>query len=252
MKPELQISTLNSIIRNSFIGWLTVGVISLMFSGMASAGSMVGSECTSISERPLSDFLDVQGTSGSSFFPPVPDYVGFAGGDFEYFALVDYAGLANETIVQEGGNSLGTEFSGRILECALSNGTARISIVLETRNAMGFAQSIQDLIDNGFDFAGTDTIFGNKAVDIADGAQAAVGSSSLRTSFFIAGPGEDLPDFFAVVNDSETYGPYSFDFRSTTVGRRPDGTKARLRIQQVCTAEKGGDQICSREIVDLN
>ncbi len=252
MKPELQISTLNGFIRNSFFGWLTVGVMSLVFSGMASAGSMVGSECTSIFERPLSDFLDVQGTSGSSFFPPVPDYVGWAGGDFVYFALVDYAGLANEAIVQEGGTSLGTEFSGRILECALSNGTARISVVLETRNAMGFAQSIQDLSDNGFDFAGTDTIFGNKAVDIVNGAQAALGPSTLRASFINSSSGAPLPDFLAVVNDSETYGPYTFDFRSTTVGRRPDGTKARLRVQQVCSAEKGGEQTCSREIVDLN
>jgi hypothetical protein len=47
---------------------------------------LVGENCTT---RPLSDFLNAQGSS-SSFFPPVKDYVGWTDGNFTTFALVDY------------------------------------------------------------------------------------------------------------------------------------------------------------------
>ena len=110
---------------------------------------------------------------------------------------------------------------------------------------MAFAQSIEDLTNNDFDFANTPTSFGNKAVDIANGSDAALGNSSLRTSFIISAPGSALPDFFLVINDSEQYGPYTIDFRATSVGMKPDESKARLRVQQVCSAEKGGQQVCT-------
>ena len=51
---------------------------------------------------------------------------------------------------------------------------------------LGFAQSIAELIDNGFDFANTPTNFGNKAADVAAGAPAAVGPVTFVTSFTIA------------------------------------------------------------------
>ena len=206
-----------------------------------------GNDCK---RRPLSDFLNAQGST-SSFFPPVQDYVGWADGDFVTFALVDYAGLANAWLESQG-ISLGTKSSGRILECELADGTAKISVVLNTRKALGFAQSIEDLIDNDFDFAGTDTIFGNKAVDVANGEDPALGPVSLRTSFIINAPGVVLPDFLDVINDPVTYAPVTVDFRSTTVGTLPDGTRARLRVQQVGATDPDGVLVFSREIVDLN
>jgi hypothetical protein len=199
--------------------------------------------------RPLSDFLDEQGTT-TQFFPPVADYVGWFDADFVNFALVDYAGLANDAL----NLSLGTSVSGTVLECSRDGGRAEISVVLSTRKALGFAQSIAAITNNGFDFASTPTIFGNKAVDVAAGAPPAVGPATLRTTFFIDKPGDPLPDLTVLVNGN-TYAPWTLDFRSTTVGTH--ATKARLKVQQVgaCVGACVDSQELisfSREIVDLN
>jgi hypothetical protein len=63
--------------------------------------------------RPLSDFLDAQG-GPVQFFPPVEDYVGWFDAPFVNFALVDYAGLANDYIEEGAGESLGTTSSGSV------------------------------------------------------------------------------------------------------------------------------------------
>ena len=55
--------------------------------------------------RPLSDFLDAQGST-VIFFPPVADMLAWVDLGFEYFALVDYAGLADDYVAFETGNSL--------------------------------------------------------------------------------------------------------------------------------------------------
>ena len=76
------------------------------------------------------------------YFPPVKDYVGWADAALTTFALVDYAGLANEYIKAQTGHSLGTEVKGYVLECALASGRAQITVALFTTNALGFAQSV--------------------------------------------------------------------------------------------------------------
>ena len=207
--------------------------------------------------RPLSDFLNAQGEL-VQFFPPVNDYVGWFDAPFVNFGLVDYAGLANDYITDQTGQSLGTTSSGRILECELPDGRAKVSVVLNTKKALGFAQSIAEIIDcvdfADFDpsFLCADTIFGATAQDVVAGAEPAVGPASLRTSFVISAPGEPLPDFVDVVNDPATYKPVTLSFRSTTVGKRPDGTRARLIVQQVAATDADGNLVFSREIVDLN
>ena len=59
--------------------------------------------------RPIGDFLDAQGQT-SDFVPPVPDYAGWIDSGFITFALIDYAGLANDWIEtkSKGKISLGT------------------------------------------------------------------------------------------------------------------------------------------------
>ena len=98
---------------------------------------------------------------------------------------------------------------------------------------MGFAQDIAELIASDFDFANTPTIFGNKAVDIAEGAPAALGSAELYVSFRIEVPGAPLPDFFDVVNATErsgklVYGPVTMTFTSLT----EDGEGNCLTVNQ--------------------
>jgi hypothetical protein len=123
-------------------------------------------------------------------------------------------------------------------------------VTLVTANALGFAQSIEELIANDFDFAGTETNFGAKTVDVAAGATPAKGPAKLTTTFTIAEPGALLPDFLDVLNTTE-FAPASLDFSSKTIGRLPDGKRAVLEIEQVATQSEDSDWIYSVETVDI-
>ncbi|MGB5406223.1 MAG: hypothetical protein WBN43_05450, partial [Thiogranum sp.] len=89
-----------------------------------------------------------------------------------------------------------------------------------------------------------------KAVDVAAGAEAAKGTAKLTTTFTIAGPGLPLPDFLDV-NFTENYKPASLDFHSTTIGRLPDGQRARLIVDQVATQGEDGAWMYSVEDVEI-
>jgi hypothetical protein len=218
---------------------------------MGEAGPLVGNNCLQVTTRPLSDFLDAQGTT-SLFFPPVQDMLGWTDGPLINFGLVDYAGLANAYIEETTGTSLGTSMNGTVIECARGDGTALILVVLKTANALGFAQSIEALINNNFDFLHTPTIFGAKAQDVLTGATPALGAADLRTTFVIGHPGDPLPDIrIAFQSNDPDVRPITLAFRSTTVGTRPDGTRARLSIQQVGATDQDGILIFTTEIVDI-
>jgi hypothetical protein len=233
--------------KKSLTVFALIGFICPLPSQAGTQGDLTGCHT-----RPLSDFLDAQGST-TEFFPPVPDMLAWTDADFINFALVDYAGLADKYIQQATGKSLGTRVHGRVLECPTDDGGAKISVVINTSKALGFAQSIQDLFDSGFDFLGTPTIFGVKAQDVVARAAPALGPTSFHTTFYIDEAGAPLPDIRpAFQNDDPDVRPISVDFRSTTVGLLPDGTKARLRIQQVGATNADGDLVFSREVVDLN
>jgi hypothetical protein len=198
-------------------GLVIAAVVALALPSLVQAA---GQDCVDVNIRPLEDFLSAQGSS-ISFFPPVPDYLGWSGADSETFALVDYAGLAAAYLTGKSVD-LGTEVRGVVTECELTDGSAQVSVALVTDNAMGFAQDIATLIADDFDFAGTDTSFGNKAVDIAGGEPAALGSADLYLSFRISAPGDPLPDALDVLNamgennKKLLYAPIVLTFASVT------------------------------------
>ena len=209
--------------------------------------------CVSVTTRPLSDFLEAQGST-SLYFPPVQDMLGWVDGAVINFGLVDYAGLANAWIEDTTGTSLGTRVSGSVVECELSEGgPAEVSVDLRTKKALGFAQSIEDIINNNGDFLNTPTIFGAKAQDVVAGADPALGPAHFRMTFVIPAAGAPLPDIQLAFQSpySPDVRPFTLDFRSTTIGARPDGTRARLRIQEVGAAAAGEDAVFTREIVDI-
>lgn len=233
-----------------------------LFPLLVQAGAMGNSDCVSVNNRPLSDFLDAQGTENDPpmFFPPVPDYVGWAGdfagvcgepGTFQgTFGLVDYAGLANEFIMNNGGQSLRTKIKGQVKECVLADGSARITVNISTSKGLGFAQSIDALCQNGFDFANTPTNFGNKALDVLNGAPAAVGQVTFKTSFTVDNPGDELPDFLNVAFGNE-YAPATLYFRSRTFAARPGGSPTFMRVLQKATVAPGADWVYTVEEVEI-
>ena len=195
----------------------------------------LGHQCMKVNIRPISDLLKTQGTT-ANFFPPFPDYLGWADGyfpNFTYFALVDYAGLANNYIKKNGGHSLGTEVKGTVIECVYSDHT-QVTVTLATTKALGFAQSNEDLSKTNYDFANTPTIFGHKAYDVLfNKAEPALGPVAFLVSFSMPGPNMPLPNLLDVVTDQSQYAPVKVSFTSTTLGKRADGTKAALYVHQV-------------------
>lgn len=201
-------------------------------------------------KRPLEDFLDAQGST-ALFFPPVGDMLAWTDLEFINFGLVDYAGLASEYL-ESADVSLGTEVKGRLLECANKDGTFTVKVLLSTENALGFAQSIEDIVANDFDFLATPTIFGEKAQDVAAGAEPALGSVRLHTTFTVDNSGDPLPDLRILFQEQlADYAPATVDIRSTVYGRLTDGTEATMRIQQVAETNESNELIFSREIVDI-
>lgn len=240
--------------KNAVIFTAVLAILSPLSS---KADSLVGDSCVHATSRPLSHFLDVQGTLNDppQFFPPVRDYVGWAGGNGINFALVDYAGLADKYIKAQTGNSIGTTVNGFVLECTLPNGRAQVTIKLLTTKALGFAQSIQDLADNSFDFLNTPVIFGAKAQDIINGAKPSVGVISFSTTFTLSSPGANLPDLTDVVFNPVVYAPVKISFKSTTFGKCSNGTKARLDVHQTGSTNDLKELVFKKEkvkIVDKN
>jgi hypothetical protein len=207
---------------------IALSMAAFLFPVMGQAGTQanLATDCVT---RPVADFLTAQGTQ-STFFPPVPDYVGWADGPPVTFALVDYAGVADAYV--QGQPGFGSwqpwtlvESSSSMLECLLPGGKAEIRLHLVSDNAMGFAQSIAALTDNGFNFLNTPTIFGEKV----QGAQGklAFGSATLSTTFTIPAPGAPLPDYLVVLSQMDRsgklmYGPVTLDFTSATQGPPSD------------------------------
>jgi hypothetical protein len=181
--------------------------------------------------------------------------LGWTDGRLINFGLVDYAGLANAYIEEttSGTTSLGTVVSGTVTECARDDGTAVISVNLITENALGFAQSVQDLSDNHFKFLKTPTIFGAKAQDVVAGsAPPALGSAQFQMTFVIAHSGDPLPDIrIAFQDNNPDVRPITLDFTSTTDGTLPDGTGASLHIHQMGATDNKGKLKFSVETVDI-
>jgi hypothetical protein len=195
-------------------------------------------------QRPIDDFISTQGTycvpdGGGGcviFVPGIANFVGWGdskslGSDHLIVASVDYAGLANRSIeARSPGFTLGTTFSGTVVERALPDGRAAVTVVLLTENALTFAA--ED------DFVTGKLLFGSRAVEVLAGAQPALGDSQFRIAFTNTAPGAPLPDLvqllFAPAPGQELKN-YSFSAEAhlgkTAVTVVQTGNAARTNIQ---------------------
>lgn len=220
---------------------------------------------------PISDFLAVQGQT-SVYIPPVQDYVGwgqalctsgglscmsppYAGLCFGDAAGVDYAGLADRFIVQQGGQSSGTEMDGHVLLRQLANNRMEVTVSLHTRNALAFviAPPPSKLIPgtscaapSDVDFATWPVALGARANSVPPLAQRALGESFFHITFQnpAGGPLPDLIDLFNNrFSDIEEY-----SFHAVADGPMPGGGHGTVTVQQ---AGKGSRENLQPAIVNL-
>ncbi len=206
------------------------------------------------SQRPLSDFVSRQGSyclvmnpDGSPncqtshygagagcflFLPPTPNFTGWSDPNAQLSASVDYAGLMDQTLqtMTGGAKSLGTSFSGMVSERPQADGTAEVTVILDTHNALTW-------VVQGFDYAADPLVFGHRVQDVASGATPALGDSHLKIVFNNSRPGALLPDveelFFCRLQDVKFA---SFEVRAAgTLGPasgQPDGTPGFMQTTQ--------------------
>lgn len=179
-------------------------------------------------QRPLSDFLDAQGTQ-SIFFPPVPDYIGWgsirnARSPVVYFTLIDYAGLANQWLIDQGKPDLGTEVTGTVVEKARRDGSAEVSVTLKTRNALAWAAPFTETFD-------APAIFGATAADVVAGATPALADVEYRITFSNTAPGAPLPDLINVFFSGD-YQISNYAFQAHAKGEYCDGETGSMTVSQ--------------------
>lgn len=207
--------------------------------------------------RPISDFVDEQGTyciGGNPrdcflFVPPVDNYIGWDNirldsnpppRELIRLASVDYAALANAYIERASGGtvSLGTTTDGTIIERRLPDNRAEVTVLLRTRNALVYI--VRPTADpDDIDFASGPLLFGVRAPDVLAGATPALGESFLQVVFINTAPGAELPDleqlFFAPKPGQE---PIYISFRVRADGELrtafgvADGTPGRVEVVQ--------------------
>jgi hypothetical protein len=227
---------MNRVLKNH-LQLLAVAVVATVVAGMASADGPAN-------KLPLSAFLDAQGTQ-NIYIPPVPDYWGwvapppgvktpapsYVGGNE---ASCDYAGLANEWLVANGGPDLGTSVTGSVTERSVSDGRILVQVELHTTNALTFGLRVTAAPYG--DFATDPLIFGARAQDVLAGATPGIGEC--HASFAWKQSPGPLLDF----NHPETDPNFEFvslSFRANAsgpltalAGYGPDGTPGRLFISQ--------------------
>ena len=192
-------------------------------------------------QRPFNDFLKTQGVTTQYFAHP--DISGWVDGGVITFALVDYPGVIAKWLKTEYGVNLQTKVCGSIWEEELPDGTARVTVKLKTSNALGFAQSTADLAASNFDWEGTDEIFGQKASDVGQGEEPALGWVCMELCIIIPEPGAPLPDLIDAVNDPEGFGLLKFSIAAFVCGMDAEGDSALLMVVQVAVWDEDNNAL---------
>lgn len=179
---------------------LVMGLLALVVVPLALADdTTIDSVSAASKRRPIQEFVDAQGTyciddgAGGCFIfeEPLPNFLGQSDPARNLAASVDYAGFAEEYIVANGGDSLGTRTRGSVTEKARSDGRANVHVLLRTKNALVW-------VAQGEDFSGP-LLFGNKVLDVMAGATPALCLSVFEIKFINTAPGAPLPDLMQLL-----------------------------------------------------
>lgn len=159
-------------------------------------------------QRPLSDFIGAQGTT-ACFTPPAPAQLAATTGADKTngsaqltpprFALVDYSGVEAKFLHDNYGVNLGTTVSGTVMERPLADGSALVTVDLQTKNALGWAMNWDPNAPASQDNTNP-LLFGQRVQDlIANPAlPPALGDIHFRIVFTNTAPRAPLPDLVCI------------------------------------------------------
>ena len=154
-----------------------------------------------IGTRPVHDFIVNQGTycspDGSGgcalIAAPVPNYLCWCDPGTGWKVSLDYAAVAESWLHQEssGALSCGTECRGQVIEIPQPDGSARVSVQLQTRKALTWADKEKP---SGLQL-------GTRADAVLRGKIPTLGQAKLELEFSIPTPGAPLPDLMQLLYD---------------------------------------------------
>jgi len=191
--------------------------------------------------RPIEEFVEAQGT----YIPPIPippESDCWVDTMTTRVAMIDWAGLHNTWIVNNGGTSLGTEMDGTVTEQPLKDGRAEVRVMLHTKNALTFV-----LTGWGpdFNYDSAPLLFGHQESAVLTGADPALGESFFQITFINTAPGAPLPDLvqlFWFPEDGQEMRFLSFRSHSGGTLREafgvPDGTPGKAIVVQIGLLKK--------------
>jgi hypothetical protein len=140
---------------------------------VATLGMMVVSvtplaaESQAATKRPIEEFVEAQGTycfdpsDGTclQFVPPLENFLGAYDPAADLSASIDYAGIAAAWLETKGSPSLGTSFSGSVIERPLRDGRAEIHVGLHTQHALTWVVEGQDFANGALIFGARPTCY---------------------------------------------------------------------------------------------
>jgi hypothetical protein len=173
---------------------MSTALLVLSFAVVHAGGIKV--ESGSASSRPLSDFLDAQGST-NFFVPPLPDYIGWTNNNPQtLFASVDYAGVAAKYLLGHGGPDLGTTVGGTVTERELPDGRADVQVTLHLKNALTWVIAMPVT-----DVATDPLLYGTRGTDLLanPALKPTVSNCEFKVGFTNTALGAPLPDLMVFI-----------------------------------------------------
>lgn len=168
-------------------------------SGSGSTGGSTSQGPTSV--RPIQQFIDMQGTfcapdaSGScaSYMGHTDNYLAWFDESQNRSVAIDYAGIASRWLAARSGRMVGTTLDGNIVEQALPDGRARVTIDLKGFNVMSYMVKEAFLADGS-------VVFGKRVDQLFDpSVEPALGNISMRIVFINSAMGAPIPDLIQLI-----------------------------------------------------
>lgn len=192
------------------------------------ASLMAATALAQTTTRPISDFVNGQHTYGTYFIVAWQDPTNHR------YLFIDYAGKMNQYIVTHGGTDLGTTISGTILERPLSDGKAEVTVILHIENGLTFASQT----------TASNYVFGHTPLQVAAGADPALGSINFQFKFTNSAPGAPIPDLVDIIflQGTEGFNKLNAIARGTFRGTYgvPDGTPGFVQSTDVGVLQSKG------------
>jgi hypothetical protein len=188
------------------VGYGAAGALAATAPWLADGTGRAQADNNNFTSRPIEDWVDAQGTYCSpdvingrclEFLPGIKrNVVAWANLDGSLCAIVDLYGIIADYLFQTSGGMVSTpiKLTGTIQEEALGDGSAYVTVKVETKNAVTWVVRDCGWLDS--------PLYGARYDEILGGATPTLSDTKLNFEFINVRPGAPLPDLIDIVYNS--------------------------------------------------